>query len=195
MIVATDLVGGIGKNNNLPWHHSTDLKIFKSLTIGNIVVMGRNTWDSLPKKPLPTRVNVVLSSTLGLVTPGKQELEDTWFCATPTQLEVTLKSLSSREEPIWIIGGKSMYESYASKCTYIHHSVNCRVVEGCDTFFSPLENADLQEIYTFSEKPKEGQDDFTYTLYYNHSAGKTRNKDLEHAASEIVRAELWKSFQ
>lgn len=64
IIVATDLKNGIGKNNDLIWHLSEDLKRFKALTSGNNIIMGRKTWDSLPKKPLPNRKHIVISSSL-----------------------------------------------------------------------------------------------------------------------------------
>ena len=64
LIVACDPNGGIGYNNKLPWTNiQGDLPRFKELTTGKVVVMGRNTWESLPKKPLPNRINVVVSST------------------------------------------------------------------------------------------------------------------------------------
>ena len=63
LIVACDPNGGIGYENRLPWTNSRgDLPRFKRLTDGKTVIMGRNTWDSLPKKPLPSRINIVVSS-------------------------------------------------------------------------------------------------------------------------------------
>ena len=61
IIVATDEKYGIGANNNLLWHISEDLQRFKSLTTGHTVIMGRKTFDSLPKKLLPKRRNIVLT--------------------------------------------------------------------------------------------------------------------------------------
>ena len=63
LILACDPSGGIGYQNRLPWSNiQGDLPRFKNLTQGQIIVMGRNTWDSLPKKPLPNRFNVVVTS-------------------------------------------------------------------------------------------------------------------------------------
>lgn len=63
-ILACDENWGIGKAGTLPWpHNSADLKWFKQMTNGKSVVMGRKTWDSLPVKPLPNRLNFVISST------------------------------------------------------------------------------------------------------------------------------------
>ena len=61
-IVAVDNNWGIGYNGNLLEHIPEDLKHFKTITEGHIIIMGRKTWDSLPKKPLPNRVNVIVSS-------------------------------------------------------------------------------------------------------------------------------------
>ena len=61
-IVAVDENWGIGYNGDLLEHVPEDLKRFKELTTNNIVVMGRKTWDSLPKKPLPNRLNIVVTS-------------------------------------------------------------------------------------------------------------------------------------
>jgi dihydrofolate reductase len=63
LIIACDPKGGIGHDGKLPWSNiQGDLPRFKNLTQGQVVVMGRNTWDSLPKKPLPNRFNVVVTS-------------------------------------------------------------------------------------------------------------------------------------
>ena len=61
-IVAVDNNWGIGFNGDLLEHIPEDLKYFKELTSGGVVIMGRKTWDSLPKKPLPNRVNIVITS-------------------------------------------------------------------------------------------------------------------------------------
>jgi hypothetical protein len=57
LVVAIADNGVIGKDGRLPWHISDDLKRFKALTMGHPIVMGRKTWDSLPKRPLPGRAN------------------------------------------------------------------------------------------------------------------------------------------
>jgi dihydrofolate reductase len=60
-VAAINKLGYVGLNNSLPWKCSADMKFFKELTTGGTVVMGRKTWDSLPKKPLPNRKNLVLT--------------------------------------------------------------------------------------------------------------------------------------
>jgi dihydrofolate reductase len=61
LILAAAQNGVIGRDGAIPWHISDDLKRFKALTMGNTIVMGRKTWDSLPKKPLPGRRNIVVT--------------------------------------------------------------------------------------------------------------------------------------
>jgi dihydrofolate reductase len=60
----------IGSKGQLPWRLPEDLKRFKRLTLGHPVIMGRRTWESLPKKPLPDRPNIVVSRTPGFEAPG-----------------------------------------------------------------------------------------------------------------------------
>ncbi len=88
LIVACDPKGGIGYNNKLPWTNiQGDLPRFKALTNNQVIVMGRNTWESLPKKPLPNRVSVVVTSkhidgvaTLsGLPNKKTDQLKDAWL--------------------------------------------------------------------------------------------------------------------
>ena len=61
LIVARARNGAIGRNNEIPWHAPEDLKLFQRETVGGALVMGRNTWESLPVRPLPRRLNCVVS--------------------------------------------------------------------------------------------------------------------------------------
>ncbi|SOK59119.1 Dihydrofolate reductase [Yersinia phage fHe-Yen9-03] len=62
MILCIDSKNGIGKNGSIPWHSTEDFKHFKSETIGKKILMGYKTWESLPKKPLPDRINIVVTT-------------------------------------------------------------------------------------------------------------------------------------
>ncbi len=61
LVVAAARNGVIGRDGQMPWHIGSELKRFKALTLGKPVIMGRKTWDSLPRKPLPGRRNIVVS--------------------------------------------------------------------------------------------------------------------------------------
>ncbi len=62
VIVARARNGAIGMNNTIPWHAPEDMAFFQRETLGGAIIMGRNTWDSLPKRPLPRRLNIVVTS-------------------------------------------------------------------------------------------------------------------------------------
>ena len=99
-ILACDEEWGIGKNGDMPWpHNRADLQWFKKMTYGQAIVMGRNTWNSLPVKPLPGRQNIVVSTT---------EVEG----ATYTFGEGFKKRIVDLnfEFPVWIIGGGQLIE-------------------------------------------------------------------------------------
>lgn len=68
--VARGRNGVIGRNGGLPWRLKSDLQLFKALTLGKPVIMGRRTWDSLPRQPLPGRLNLVLSRDGSFEPPG-----------------------------------------------------------------------------------------------------------------------------
>lgn len=116
-IIACDKNGGIGYKNKLPWSNiQGDLPRFKRLTNGQPIVMGRNTWESLPKKPLPNRINYVLSS---VALDGAITFSDTVF----------LESLTDA----WIIGGAKVIETCWHLIDEIHLT-NTLHEYTCDTF-------------------------------------------------------------
>jgi dihydrofolate reductase len=102
IIVAVSEDWGIGKDNELLWHISEDLKRFKRLTSGNTVIMGKKTWESLPRRPLPGRKNIVL-------TDDPQEIID--GSVTAYSIKDALDKCKKNEE-IFIIGGGSIYRQF-----------------------------------------------------------------------------------
>ncbi len=102
IIVAVSEDWGIGKDNELLWHISEDLKRFKRLTYGNTVIMGKKTWESLPRKPLAGRKNIVL-------TDDPQEIID--GSVTAYSINDALDKCEKKEE-IFIIGGGSIYRQF-----------------------------------------------------------------------------------
>jgi dihydrofolate reductase len=102
IIVAVSDDWGIGKNNELLWHIPEDLVRFKRLTMGKCVIMGKKTWESLPKKPLPGRSNIVL-------TDIPYECID---CSiTAYSIEDAL-SKCGKDEEVFVIGGGSVYSQF-----------------------------------------------------------------------------------
>lgn len=95
IIVAVSADGIIGVDGDIPWHYSADMKRFKRLTTGATVVMGRRTWESLPKKPLKDRRNIVITR--------KDIAGVDCFRDIPSALAAT-------EGDVWFIGGARIYE-------------------------------------------------------------------------------------
>lgn len=102
IIVAVSEDLGIGKDNELLWHISEDLKRFKRLTSGKTVIMGKKTWESLPRRPLPERKNIVL-------TDDPSECID--CSVTAYSIEDAL-SKCEKDEEIFVIGGGSVYRQF-----------------------------------------------------------------------------------
>lgn len=100
IIAAVDRQLAIGFQNKLLFWLPNDLKRFKALTTGHTVVMGRKTFESLPKGALPNRRNIVLSTRQGASYPGAE---------TYSSLEAALQQCSA-EEKVFIIGGASLYK-------------------------------------------------------------------------------------
>ena len=69
-VVAVSKNGVIGRGGGLPWYISSELKRFKAITMGKPVIMGRKTWDSLPRRPLPGRHNIVITRQNGFIAEG-----------------------------------------------------------------------------------------------------------------------------
>ena len=127
LIIASDPEGGIGYQNKLPWSNiQGDLPRFKRLTDGQTVIMGRNTWDSLPKKPLPGRINIVVTSK-----PLEAEYHNV----------ITVRDMNfNRPDDVsfWIIGGAKLIESCWDKITEVYLSKTFTHY-ACDSFINLLE--------------------------------------------------------
>ena len=126
MIVACDENGAIGKDGDLPWRQSTDLKRFKSLTTGKTIIMGRKTWDSLPSA-LPNRRNIVMSRRL-LENVEQMDFEEI---------------LELKETEICIIGGGEIYRLFLPVTEKIEQTIIHTKVEQPDTWFPEIEGFDL----------------------------------------------------
>jgi dihydrofolate reductase len=98
LVVAIADNGVIGKDGGIPWHISEDMKRFKALTLGHTIVMGRKTWDSLPRKPLPGRVNVVVT----------RQLE--WHAEGAITASSLGQATAGTSGTVMVIGGAEIYE-------------------------------------------------------------------------------------
>lgn len=143
-IVAVDRNLAIGKGGSLPWHYSSDMKFFRAQTTGHVCVMGRNTWGSLAK-PLPNRLNVVLSRA-GIAEPPPSVL------VIPDSNGVLALAQYVRED-IFIMGGARTYATFGNEITRWVVTEVPMIVEGADTFmpadflegFRVVESVNLEE--------------------------------------------------
>ncbi|MGO8928870.1 MAG: dihydrofolate reductase [Limisphaerales bacterium] len=119
----------IGAGNRIPWHLPEDFKWFKKTTTGQVIVMGRKTFESIGK-PLPNRTTVVLTRSPRPI-PGVRTISDL------RQIDPTDPLLPGRE--IFICGGAQLYEQALPLCSDLYLTLVQRVVEG-DTFFPPFED-------------------------------------------------------
>ena len=141
-ILACDPKGGIGYQNKLPWNKlEGDLARFKELTTDSIVIMGRNTWDSLPRAPLPNRTNVVATSSTLMVAIENSfgnysaTREEYLFAARfPNTFSVTNPEIFKDEDNAWVIGGAKLINSMWSLIDTVHLS-RTYLDYHCDAFF------------------------------------------------------------
>jgi dihydrofolate reductase len=111
LIVAFDEDYNIGKDNSIPWHFSEDLIHFKKLTTNNVCVMGKNTWISLPKKPLPNRENIIVSKTYY---QNNFSCENT-FVVKSLKDAIYYYINKFKEKHLFLIGGYKIFEESISK--------------------------------------------------------------------------------
>lgn len=96
----------IGYQNRLPWHLPTDLQRFRHHTTGGVLILGRQTWESLPRKPLPNRPHVVLTSRHDIHHP-----EVLCYTGLPAGLLAHLQQ-TYPDQPLWCIGGRTVFDAF-----------------------------------------------------------------------------------
>jgi dihydrofolate reductase len=112
LILARADNGVIGANGGLPWRLPDDLRRFKSLTLGKPIIMGRKTWESLPKKPLPGRTNIVLTRDRAFSAEGAVVVH--------SFEEALDRAQEENPAEIMIIGGAEIFAAAMVRATRIH---------------------------------------------------------------------------
>ena len=169
VIVAHDNKNGIGLNNKLPWYLQKDMNMFKDMTMNNVVIMGKNTWLSLPIKPLPKRINIVVSTTL------EDDRAYGIFKSFEEAITYTNISTDCVGKHIFIIGGSKLYNtainsSFCDKIyvTEIYKTYNCdRFFPAIPERFKPIS---VSRIYNEND---------TYFRYIAYSSTKWEWKNKE----------------
>lgn len=131
IIVATARNNAIGRNNELLYHMPNDMKRFKQTTTGHTIVMGRKTFNSFPRRPLPNRRNIVLASESN-IPEDKQGAE--WMTSLPQALNE-----SRNDGEVFIIGGACVYAQALSIADKIYLTVIDDEPQDADSFFPEID--------------------------------------------------------
>ena len=149
LLVAMDQKRGIGRDGGLPWHISSDLKRFKSLTMGHHLIMGRKTWESI-RRPLPGRKMIVVSRNPHYLAEG---------CDVVGNLDRALELARERgETEAFVIGGGQIFSLALSAADKIYLTLVDGVTPS-DTFF-PEYNPEEWEIVQHEELPVSEKDEY-----------------------------------
>lgn len=151
IIVAIAENNAIGRNNDLLWHLPADLRRFKQITSGHPVIMGKRTYFSLPRRPLPGRKNVVITDIPGEKFEG---------CQVAYSIDEALAQCDPAEEN-FIIGGASVYRQFLPHTDKLYLTRVHRAFEG-DVFF-PAIDFQQWELISSETVPPSGQHDFSYS--------------------------------
>ena len=151
-IVATDRIGTIGKDGDIPWHLPADLKYFKKVTTGHPVIMGRKTFRSIGR-PLPNRTNIVLT-------------RDAFFTASGTVVSHSLReavnhpSVRNASEA-FIIGGGELYKQSMDLVSKVFLTIVDTKIDGGDAFFPRLDPREWVEVWSEGHRAG-GKDGLAY---------------------------------
>nr|AMP57081.1 DHFR_1 [uncultured bacterium] len=140
MVWAQSLDGVIGLDGDMPWHVPEDLKHFKQVTMGEVLVMGRRTWSSFPDsfRPLPGRTSIVVSKTF-TEEPSDDKLQhDDVHVVADLAEGLELAGELKTGPMIWVIGGGSLYDQALEVTTVVERSLFNIHVDG-DTYAPELD--------------------------------------------------------
>ena len=152
IIVAIASNYAIGKDNDLLWHISKDLKRFKEITKGHYIIMGKRTYYSLPKRPLPNRTSLI-------ITDVENEVIDN--CPMAYSIDDAIAKMDNENEN-FVIGGGSIYKQFMPHAdtlyiTRVHKDFDA------DTFFPEISEKEW-ELISKEDVNDDPQNDFTYSF-------------------------------
>lgn len=142
----------IGVANRLPWHQSEDLKFFKRTTTGHHVIMGRKTFDSI-RKPLPNRVNVVMTAGAGHFPDG---------VLIARSVDEALELCSADHEPM-IVGGEQIYRLFLPRTERIYETILHVELPG-DAYFPAIDESEWVVTHESERIPADERNDHPFTF-------------------------------
>ena len=163
VIVAVSENGVIGRDGDLPWRLSADLKRFRELTMGHHIVMGRATYESIGK-PLPKRTSVVLSRDANYTVAEYPEIH------TATSLDAALE-IASGDDEVFVIGGEAIFREALPRADRLYLTLVHADVEG-DVHFPAdgLSGWELSDSQRFEADGK-NEHDYSFRVYRPGGAG------------------------
>ncbi|PWE17860.1 dihydrofolate reductase [Marinicauda salina] len=156
-VVARGSNGVIGAGGDLPWRLRSDLKRFKEITMGKPIVMGRKTWESLPRKPLPGRANIVVSRSLREA-EGAEVFDDVRHALEAARAA----AVQAGAGEVCVIGGAQLYDLLLEKADRLYLTEVDLAPEG-DAVFPDIDESGWTETSAERVEPGEG-DDAAFTL-------------------------------
>ena len=169
---------GIGKNGEIPWYLKGDLAHFRDITSKtsdenkrNVVIMGRNTWNSIPSKfrPLKNRINLILSRNNNL----RKELsipDEVMIASSITEAVKLVSSteMESKVDKIFVIGGEAAYKEAieSSLCHRVHLTIVNKIVNDADTFFPQLDATKFRMLSRSKMQSEKDKDDDNNDIEY-----------------------------
>ncbi len=156
LIVAVDKNWAIGKDNRMMWSIPADMKFFREMTKGNVVIMGRKTLESFPNgQPLKNRVNIVITRKKDYKVKG---------AVIAHSVKDAVKEAEKYEGELFVIGGESIYRAFLSYCdtayiTKIDHAFDA------DTYFPNLDEDEEWEMTKISEEQTCFDLEYYFTVY------------------------------
>ena len=150
--------GVIGRDGTLPWRLKTDLAIFRAITMGKPVIMGRKTWESLPKKPLVGRTNIVLSR------DGSFEPRGAVVCEEFSEAYSIAREQAEEDgaTEVCVIGGASLFELALPKARRLYLTDVDAEVEG-DVTLPPIDESRWKEVRAERHEASE-VDQYAFTV-------------------------------
>ena len=159
-IVVVDRNWAIGRDGGLLFSLPTDMKRFRSLTLGGTVILGRKTLDSFPGgRPLPKRRNIVITRSVDFDREGCE--------IVPSPQAALEAAAGTEEEQLWVIGGGSVYTALLPKCKRVYLTRVDAAAENADTFFPNLDKLPGWKIEATSEPVEENGVTYRFVDYIN----------------------------
>ena len=157
LVVARARNGVIGRDGDLPWKLRSDLQRFKAVTMGKPCLMGRATWESLPLRPLPGRLNLVLSRDLSYEEQGKAK--GAVVCASLGDAIDIARETAEEDgvDEICVIGGTALFEATLPRAKRLYITEVEAEPEG-DALFPAFDEADWIEVSREAQAPGEKDD-------------------------------------